>query len=99
MARSKEELETEKAAAEAGAIGGRAPDDDSPERPVREAGGGVAEGFEQAEEALQEHAEHTDLGRDIRRDAFPEEAESDRVTAVDGEADELESTERAENDE
>ena len=57
MARSRDELEAEKAAEEAGAIGGRAPEDDSPERPVREAGGGEREGFEQAEAALQERDE------------------------------------------
>src|SRR5204863_2268832 len=32
---------------------------DEERRPVEEAGGGEAEGFEQAEEALVEHAEHT----------------------------------------
>jgi hypothetical protein len=52
--------EAEAAAAEAGRIGGRAPDDVDPaDRPVQEAGGGVAEGFEQAEAALVDHAEHT----------------------------------------
>ena len=61
---------------------------------MREAGGGEAEGFEQAEEELREHAEHTDLGESIRVDAFPPEAESDRSTAVDGEADQAESTEQ-----
>jgi hypothetical protein len=58
--------EAEAAAAEAAAIGGRTssePDqtDGGPseaERPVVEAGGGEAEGFEQAERELVEHASH-----------------------------------------
>jgi hypothetical protein len=74
-----EESETEAAAAEAGAIGGVAGDEDLPdaERPVREAGGGEAEGFEQAEEDLIEHASHGDehSGRMAIYDApEPEEA-------------------------
>lgn len=46
--------EEEAAAAEAGEIGGPAPDTDADpaDRPVEEAGGGEAEGFEQAEDAL-----------------------------------------------
>jgi hypothetical protein len=45
-----EEEEERAAAAEAASIGGVAGDEDLPpaERPVREAGGGEAEGFEQA---------------------------------------------------
>jgi hypothetical protein len=51
------------AAAEAGAIGGVAGDEDldPADRPVREAGGGEAEGFEIAEDDLVEHASHGDL--------------------------------------
>jgi len=57
-----EEAETEAAATEAGEIGGVAGDEDldPAQRPVIEGGGGVAEGFEQAEEALIEHASHGD---------------------------------------
>jgi hypothetical protein len=65
--------------------------------PVEEAGGGEAEGFEQAEEALREHAEHTDLGRNIRRDGFTPERESDRSTARYGEPDEVDPTEVVED--
>ena len=50
------------AAAEAAGIGGAAGDEDldPAERPVREAGGGEAEGFEMAEDDLVEHASHGD---------------------------------------
>jgi hypothetical protein len=46
---------------EAGAIGGRAGDEetDPAQRPLQEAGQGEAEGFELAEEDLVENAEHT----------------------------------------
>ena len=48
----------EAAAAEAGNIGGPAPETegDEADRPVEEAGGGVSEGFEQAERELAEQA-------------------------------------------
>ncbi len=54
------------AAQEAGAIGGRGSEEDVPEsdRAVSEAGGGESEGFEQAEELLEEHASHGDSGPD-----------------------------------
>jgi hypothetical protein len=57
-----EAREAEEAAAEAARIGGEAGDEqlDPAERPVIEAGGGEAEGFEQAENALVEHASHGD---------------------------------------
>jgi len=57
-----EQDETEAAAAEAARIGGVAGDEDLDPalRPVIEAGGGEAEGFEQAEDALVEHATHGD---------------------------------------
>lgn len=50
------------AATEAAAIGGRAGDEDldPAQRSVREAGGGEAEGFEDAEAALIDHASHGD---------------------------------------
>jgi hypothetical protein len=81
--------EAEQAAEEAGAIGGRAPADEDPERrPVEEAGGGESEGFEQAEEDLREHAEHGDPGPSPTNVAFTPERESDLETAEHGEADE-----------
>jgi len=57
-------------------------------RAVEEAGGGVAEGFEQAEELLVEHASHADqhgtepITHDARDEAEPdpeESAEADHV--------------------
>ena len=76
------------AAAEARRIGGRAGDEDldPAERPVREAGGGEAEGFEQAEELLVEHAEHTTGEGTPRLTELGEEAEAEPATY--GEADE-----------
>lgn len=62
------------------------------ERPVREAGGGEAEGFEQAEEALVEAAQHGDESNPLD-DAYEVSPEIER-TADAGEADELESSER-----
>jgi hypothetical protein len=85
------------AAADAARIGGTAGDEDldAAERPVREAGGGEAEGFEDAEEELIEHASHGDYesAHDvIHRAGQPEEGEqeqeygeADRVTEADGE--------------
>jgi hypothetical protein len=83
------EEEAAAAAAEAAAIGGVAGDEDLPpaDRPVREAGGGEAEGFEIAEDDLVEHASHGDQhsARIPYYDAGrPEEA---GTTAEDGEAD------------
>jgi hypothetical protein len=78
------------AAAEAAAIGGPAPDesrDDPAMRPVYEAGGGPEEGFDTAQELLIENAQHGDGRGNPLRDAFRPEAESDRETAVHGEAD------------
>ena len=87
------EEQAEAAAREAGAIGGRRPADepDGPDRPVSEAGGGEAEGFEDAEEALREHAEHGASGGDPLGDR--PEPEQDRDAAVHGEADHVRSTE------
>ena len=57
--------------------------------PVEEAGGGVAEGFEQAEEQLIENATHGDGGGNPERDAIDNEnVEAERSTAEYGEADE-----------
>jgi hypothetical protein len=55
-------------------------------RPVEEAGGGVSEGFEQAEAELERAASHEDPAPSPEDDAFPPEAESD---AEYGEADQL----------
>ncbi len=82
------EREAEEAAAEAGSIGGRAPEDEDPAaRPVSEGGGGESEGFELAEEELIEQAEHGDGGPSPTRAGFPPEKESDAATAEYGEAD------------
>ncbi len=94
MAASEAE-EAEAAAAEAGAIGGPdpMPDADPADRAVAEGGGGEAEGFEQAEDALIRHASHEDNLSDPAADAFTPEAESDLSGAVYGEADEVDPTE------
>jgi hypothetical protein len=83
------------AAAEAREIGGMVPSsaDDPAMEPVYEAGGGVAEGFEQAEADLIENAQHYDGPGDPLRDAFTPEAESDRATGLDAEGNRLLSTE------
>jgi hypothetical protein len=76
------------AAAEAGDIGGEGSDEefDPAERPVREAGGGEQEGFEDAERKLIENAGHGE-GNPLP-DAFEGEVESDLSGAEYGEADE-----------
>ena len=79
------------AAASAGRIGGTAGDEgdfDPAMRPVYEAGGGEAEGFEQAEADLVENAQHGDGRGDPMSDAFRGETEADRSGAEYGEADE-----------
>ncbi len=60
--RRREQEEIDAAAAEAAGIGGIAGDEDldPAQRAVIEGGGGEAEGFEQAERALIEHASHAD---------------------------------------
>ena len=86
------------AAAAAGRIGGVAGDEgdfDEAMRPVYEGGGGVAEGFEQAEADLIENAQHGDGRGDPLSDAFRPEAESDLAGAAYGEADEEKVTEVA----
>jgi hypothetical protein len=84
------------AAAAAGKIGGVAGDEDEfdPEmRPVYEAGGGEAEGFELAEKDLVENASHGDGHGDPLADAFTPEAESDRASVEYGEPDQEDTTE------
>ncbi len=94
----------EAAAAEAAAIGGRPssepPTEEAPDeaaRPVAEGGGGEAEGFEQAEQELIEHASHGDQhgARRAIEDA-PEESDDARA-AESGEADQERSSERDED--
>jgi hypothetical protein len=66
------------------------------ERPVDEAGGGQAEGFELSEKALRDQAENFDEGRNPKYDAGKVEAE--RATATYGEADEEHSSELEDSD-
>jgi hypothetical protein len=92
----------EAAAAEAGAIGGRASDEPPPveggpdeaARPLVEAGQGESEGFEQAEHELIERASHGDqhAARQTIEDT-PEGADDARA-AEGGEADAERSSER-----
>ncbi len=90
--------EAEAAAAEAAGIGGRGGTAGDPaDRAVREGGGGEAEGFELAEEELVEHATHGDSGPDPTHMAGAPEYESDRSTAVDGEADAERTSERTDD--
>ena len=96
-----EREEIDAAAAEARRIGGRAGDEDldPAERPLAEAGEGVAEGFEDAEADLIEHASHGDeqsahaLYHDRGRDEDARAREQ-----VDADADHEESSERAEDE-
>jgi hypothetical protein len=81
--------EEEAAAAEAARIGGRSgmEEMDEADRAAAEHGGGQSEGFEEAEELLQEQASHEDPAVDPLRDAGAVEEERD--TATHGEADEV----------
>lgn len=85
-----EREQEEAAAAEAGAIGGPVSDEpstpdaqesDPAQRPLAEAGEGEAEGFEQAERDLVQHASHGDMhaARRVNQDA-PEEPDDERST-------------------
>jgi hypothetical protein len=92
--------ETAAAAREAGALGGyrHADEHDPAMAPVREAGGGEAEGFEETERRLIDNAEHgDDFAPDPYNDAFTPERESDRSGAAYGEADHERSSERADD--
>jgi len=95
--------EEREAAAEARAIGGIGPDVggvdpeesvDEALRPVYEAGGGEAEGFELAERDLVRNASHDDGEGFPELDAFSPELESDRSPAEYAEADEEEPPDR-----
>jgi hypothetical protein len=83
------------AAAEAREIGGWAPHDarDPALDPVYQAGGGEQDGWEAAERDLIENATHGDGYGNPLRDEFTPEIESDRSTAIYGEADRTASTE------
>lgn len=94
-----ERVQEDEAAAEAARIGGRTGDDPPPTdaadrdpamEPVTEAGGGEAEGFEEAERELIEHASHGDqhAARRVIEDA-PHESDDARA-ASGGEPDEEE---------
>jgi hypothetical protein len=87
------EREEDAAAREAGRIGGRSGMEDVPEaeRPIAESGGGESEGFEQAEELLEERATHQDDRGGPLRDRPEKEEEPSRAEYAD--ADHVESTE------
>ena len=87
--------EEQAAAAEASGIGGPAPEPEGDEasRPVEEAGGGEAEGFEQAERELVEQASHGEGGASPETDAFAPEPEGDRATSTYSEPDQVDPTE------
>jgi hypothetical protein len=89
--------EEEAAAAEARRIGGRSGMEgmDEAERASAEHGGGESEGFEEAEQLLEEQATHGDPSVDPLRDAPATEADED--LAVYGEADDVDSTETEED--
>ena len=89
------EDEAAAAAAEAASIGGPDPyaDLDPAERPLAEAGQGVAEGFEESEDELVRQASHEDPAVPPTEAAFSPEQEADRSTAVYGEPDEIDPTE------
>jgi hypothetical protein len=89
------QTEEERAAAEARGIGGPAPpaEGDEASRAVEEAGGGEAEGFEQAERELEEQASHGENRWDPETDAFSPEEEADDSSAVYGEPDEVDPSE------
>jgi hypothetical protein len=81
-----EQEQIDAAAEEAGHVGGDPGDQDldPAERAVIEAGGGESEGFELAEQALIEHATHTDQQSAhviLHHQGFPEEPDADAPQA------------------
>ena len=84
-----EQRQVDAAAREAAAIGGRAGDEalDPAQRPLIEAGEGVAEGFELAEADLIEAAEDPEAWADPDLKTFTPEIEADLVIAEYGDAD------------
>jgi hypothetical protein len=95
-----EEHAVSAAARDAAAIGGRAGDEnlEPARRPLVEAGEGVAEGFELAEEELVEAAQHGDSAVDPRADAFTPELDGERPRGEYGEADHEDSSETPDSD-
>jgi len=95
--------EAERAAAEAAAIGGQPSSEPEPsggapdeaQRPLVEAGQGEAEGFEQAEQELIEHASHGDQHAARRAIEDAPSGSDDALAAETGEADHEYSSERA----
>jgi hypothetical protein len=85
--------EEEEAAAEARRIGGRSGMEgmEEAERATAEHGGGESEGFEEAEELLEREATHGGSGAFPLDDAAAVEEERD--PSIQGEADEVKSTE------
>lgn len=71
--------EAEAAAREAGRIGGPGSPEavDEEDQPLAEAGGGVAEGFEEAEQDLIEHASHGEPAPDPSDEAFEPELDEE----------------------
>jgi hypothetical protein len=90
-----EEREVERAAREGAQIGGRAGDEDldPAERPLVEAGEGVAEGFELAEEDLVEAAQHGDSKANPLADSFTPETDGGHPVGEYAEADHEDSSE------
>lgn len=92
--------EAEAAASEAAQIGGSVPSEeglDPSQRPLVQAGEGVAEGFELAEEDLIEHASHGD--QQSARPAYHHRDDRDEQTEQeDGEADSFRSSETQDGD-
>jgi hypothetical protein len=97
--------EADRAAAEAGAIGGSVSSEppavdgapDEAERPLAEAGQGEAEGFEQAERELIEHASHGDQHA-ARRAIEDAPQDSDDELATDGSEADREYSSQRDND-
>jgi hypothetical protein len=89
------------AAREAGGIGGARPDYENEEdlqaseaeRPLAEAGEGVEEGFEIAEDDLEEAASHEENRYDPSQTDFGDEESAGEADAVSGEPDEIDVTE------
>ncbi len=98
---AQERIEQEELAAarEAGAIGGVAGDEDldPARRPVQEGGGGEAEGFEEAEAFLIEHASHGDQ-QSAHAVLHDQGRSEERPGVTDGEADGEYSSERGEEE-
>lgn len=97
--------EAELAAAEAAAIGGSPSSEPPPrdggvseaERPLAEAGQGEAEGFEQAEQELIEHASHGDQHAARRAIEDAPTTSDDQLAAESSEADYERSSERSDD--